>query len=75
LEFDVIKSFDKINRHRLRLILRENIQDESLFCLLDKMFKIKIIDKDKIFIASNLKISQANLLSPLLCNIYFDKLD
>lgn len=55
--------------------MKKNIQDESLFSLLDKMFKKKIFNTDKIFSVSHLLLLERNILIPLLCNIYFDQLD
>jgi len=74
LEFDIKKAFDDINRKVLINILKEEIEDHALFSLLNKMFNAKIIKGNDIF-TSELGVPQRNILSPLLSNIYFSKLD
>lgn len=74
LEFDIKKAFDDINRKVLINIMGEEIEDQALFSLLNKMFNAKVIKGSEIF-HTGLGVPQGNILSPLLSNIYFSKLD
>ena len=75
LEFDIRKCFDTINRKRLINILQEEIQDQALFDILHKMFQAKIINLDMGDEDQKVGTPQGSIISPLLCNVYLDKLD
>lgn len=51
----------------------EDIEDKALFSIIDKMFK-KVLKGSELLSISEGR-PQGNILSPLLSNIYFSKLD
>ena len=74
LEFDLKKAFDTVNRKRLISILEEDICDHALMALLNKMLNAGVIKARELVDLSE-GVPQGNILSPLLSNIYFAKLD
>ena len=74
MEFDLNKAFDTINRKILINILEEEIKDQALMTLINKMFNAKVL-KGKELLSLSVGVPQGNILSPLLSNIYFSKLD
>jgi len=74
VEFDLKKAFDTINRNKLINILSEDIADQGLMILINKMFNAKILKGSSLIDLSE-GVPQGNILSPLLSNIYFSKLD
>lgn len=75
LEFDIRKCFDTINRKRLINILQEEIQDQGLFDILHKMFQAEVINLEFGNEDNEVGTPQGSILSPILCNIYLNKLD
>jgi group II intron reverse transcriptase/maturase len=75
LEFDIKKCFDTINRKRLVNILQEEIQDQGLFDILHKMFQAKVINLEFGNEDNEIGTPQGSIISPILCNIYLNKLD
>lgn len=75
LEFDIAKCYDTISRKRLISILKETIIDQGLWNCLNKMFNAKIINLDLGGPDNKTGLPQGSVLSPLLMNIYLDKLD
>lgn len=75
LEFDVEKCYDTIARKRLLSIMRERIADNGLFGTINKMFNNEIVDLHLGGPSGKEGLPQGNVLSPLLMNIYLDKLD
>jgi group II intron reverse transcriptase/maturase len=75
LEFDVEKCYDSIVRKRLLSIMRERIADNGLWGILNKMFNNRIINLHLGGPSGEEGLPQGNVLSPLLMNIYLDKLD
>jgi len=74
IEFDFKKAFNLLKRDKLIELIKVDIQDQALFSLLYKMFKIKIRDKKKIVTCKE-NVVKGNILSPLLLNIYLTPLD
>jgi group II intron reverse transcriptase/maturase len=74
IEGDISKCFDKINHHRLLDILRERIKDELVLKLIKGNLLSPIYDDGKLTDVFE-GTRQGGVLSPLLCNIYLDKLD
>lgn len=76
VEFDIRKAFTFLNKIKLVNQLKKEIQDQSLFLLLFKLFKIQIFHKKKVLLVSqNNAVVQNNILSPLFLNIYLSLLD
>lgn len=76
IEFEIRKVFNFVNGNIFVNQLKEEIQDQNLFSLLFRMFKIKICYTNKISSGSdNSVVMQSNILSPLFLNIYLTPLD
>lgn len=77
INLDIKKCFDTIDQKRLINILKERIDDEQLFSLLNKMFKAKILftESGGADTSRDKGAPQGNPLSALLANIYLHKLD
>jgi|JI61114C2RNA_FD_contig_123_26453_length_2136_multi_5_in_2_out_1_2 arsenate reductase-like glutaredoxin family protein len=69
------KVFKDINRNVLINILNEKISDKRFIDLISSMHKVNLLCLDGFLIQKINGIIKRSILSPLLCNIYFDKLD
>lgn len=67
--------FKDINRNILINILNEKISDKRFIDLISSMHKVNLLCLDGFLIKKVNGIIKRSILSPLLCNIYFDKLD
>lgn len=77
MTFDVQKRFDTIN-HDLLLKFLEEYCEQSVLELIRKILKAKIIyigNLNDNLDTNSTRMPQDSILSPLLCNIYFDKFD
>jgi group II intron reverse transcriptase/maturase len=74
IEGDISKCFDKRNHQRLLNIIRERIKDELVLKLIKGNLLSPIYDDGKLTDVFE-GTRQGGILSPLLCNIYLDKLD
>ena len=74
IEGDISKCFDKINHKKLMKIIKERIKDKLVLKLIQGNLKSPIHDDGKLT-DGNEGTRQGGVLSPLLCNIYLDKLD
>jgi group II intron reverse transcriptase/maturase len=75
IEADISKAFDDINRNVLINILKEKISDKRFMDLLCKMYNVGTLCPEKFWIKKINGVMQGNVLSPILCNIYLNKLD
>lgn len=77
INLDIKKCFDTIDQKRLINIMRERIDDEQFFSLLNKMFKAKILSLEAggPDTSQGKGVAEGDTLSPLLANIYLHKLD
>lgn len=76
-KFDIHKCFDTIN-HELLIKFLEEFCEQSVLELVRKMLKAKIIyigNLNDNLDSDSIGVPQGSILSPLLCNIYFDKFD
>lgn len=76
IEGDIHSFFDSINHNTLMTIIAERIQDKKFLNLIKFGLKSDILLPNGIFIKNNIiGTPQGGILSPLLSNIYLDKLD
>lgn len=74
VECDFKSYFDTIHHQRLRAFLEEFISDEVVLKLIWKFLRSGILDKD-IYIETTEGAPQGGPLSPILANVYLNKLD
>jgi group II intron reverse transcriptase/maturase len=74
IEGDISKCFDRLDHQVLLSILKENIHDEPFIKLISELLEGGYLEDWK-FYATLSGTPQGGVLSPLLANIYLDKLD
>ena len=75
IEGDISACFDEIDHRTLETILRERISDERFIRLINKILKAGYFDMQHIYYGTKTGNAQGSCCSPILCNIYLDKLD
>ena len=75
LEGDITACFDEIDHRILESILRERIHDERFIRLINKVLKAGYFDMQHSYHRNKAGNAQGSCCSPILCNIYLDKLD
>jgi group II intron reverse transcriptase/maturase len=75
IEGDISACFDEIDHRTLETILRERINDERFIRLVNKILKAGYFDMHHICHGTKTGNAQGSCCSPILCNIYLDKLD
>lgn len=75
IEGDISACFDEIDHRTLETILRERISDERFIRLINKLLKAGYFDMQHIYQKTKTGNAQGSCCSPILCNIYLDKLD
>ena len=76
IEGDISKCFNSLDRHILEQLLKKEISSKPFIDLYWKAVKSHYVDfKKKVEEFSNVGISQGNVLSPVLSNIYLHELD
>ncbi|MEA5024235.1 Group II intron-encoded protein LtrA [bioreactor metagenome] len=75
IEGDISACFDDIDHRTLETILRERIRDERFIRLVNKVLKAGYFDMQHLYQKTKTGNAQGSCCSPLLCNIYLDKLD
>lgn len=75
IEGDISACFDEIDHRTLETILRERISDERFIRLINKILKAGYFDMQHIYHRTKTGNAQGSCCSPILCNIYLDKLD
>ena len=74
IDIDIEKYFDTVNHDKLISILREKINDATTLNLIRKFLRAGIMDGGLIS-ESTMGVPQGGPLSPILSNVYLDKLD
>jgi len=74
IEGDISKCFDKLDHQVMLTRLRENIRDEKFIRLISELLEVGYLEDWK-YHATLSGTPQGGVLSPLLANIYLDKLD
>ena len=74
IQVDISKCFDRIDIHRLLDILRERIQDDRFINLIGRFLKAGYLE-DWVYHRTYSGTPQGSVISPILSNIYLDKLD
>ena len=74
IDMDIEKYFDTVNHDKLISILRECINDAPTLHLIRSFLKAGIME-DGMFKKSTEGVPQGGPLSPILANVYLDKLD
>lgn len=75
IEGDISQCFDDIDHEILVSILREKIKDERFLNLIRKFLKAGYMDIDEVRKNSLAGTPQGGIVSPILSNVYLDKLD
>ena len=75
IEGDITACFDDIDHRILENILRERIDDERFIRLINKLLKAGYFDMQHGYHKGASGAAQGSTCSPILCNIYLDKLD
>jgi len=75
VEGDIKACFDDIDHNILVDVLREKIEDERFIALIRKILKAGYQDLDRVRKDSLAGTPQGGIVSPILANIYLDKLD
>ena len=75
VEGDISACFDEIDHRTLETILRERIMDERFIRLINKVLKAGYFDMQHAYHRTKTGNPQGSCCSPILCNIYLDKLD
>lgn len=74
VDFDIEKYFDTVNHDKLISILREQVNDSATLHLVRSFLKAGVMEEGLVH-ATEEGVPQGGCISPILSNIYLDKLD
>jgi group II intron reverse transcriptase/maturase len=69
LEADIQSFFDRIDRTKLRAVLKDRVEDGSLLRLVGKCLRVGVLDGSE-YSEPDVGTTQGSVLSPLLGNVY-----
>lgn len=75
IEGDISKCFESFNHSVLIDAIKAKIVDQVFIDLIYKALRVGYIDTSGVFKSGKLGTPQGSIISPILCNIYLDKLD
>ena len=74
VDLDIEKFFDRVNQDKLTSIIREQMNDSKTLKLINKFLKSGVMENG-VVVPTKDGMPQGGPLSPILSNIYLDKLD
>ena len=74
VDIDIKGYFDTINQRRLMKLLKKDVSDSRLLCLVESFLKAGVLE-DGAYAMSEEGTPQGGVISPLLSNLYLDELD
>lgn len=74
VDFDIEKYFDTVNHDKLISILREQVNDSATLHLIHSFLKGGVMEEGLVHATAE-GVPQGGCISPILSNIYLDKLD
>lgn len=74
IDLDIEKYFDTVNHDKLISILRERVKDSTTLHLIREYLKAGVMENGLVS-ATTVGVPQGGPLSPILSNVYLDKLD
>ncbi|NRO05839.1 Group II intron-encoded protein LtrA [Lactobacillus helveticus] len=74
IDLDIEKYFDTVNHDKLISILRERVNDKTTLHLIRSFLKVGVME-DGLVKPNKLGVPKGGPLSPILSNIYLDKMD
>ena len=74
VDFDIEKYFDTVNHDKLISILREQVNDSATLHLVRSFLKAGVMEEGLVHATSE-GVPQGGCISPVLSNIYLDRLD
>ena len=80
IEADLSKYFDTVNHTRLLKLIRGKVSDGAILKLVKQFLRVPVVEREKhgkerILSNSRQGVPQGGVISPLLANLYLDKLD
>jgi RNA-directed DNA polymerase len=75
VDIDIKGYFDTINQERLLKLLAEDVADGAVIALIKQLLKSGVLEEDGELKQTDTGTPQGGVISPLLSNLYLDKLD